>query len=126
VVGNSGISGRSRETTMMEDCPERAAWLQEQMRLWPGVRVLQDRDRGLRFCTGRGEFLHFHGDRQVDIRLPEEDRDRAIASGLARFHPRSHEGGWVIVPLADADSTTVLILARLAYGRRLNRAGAES
>ena len=78
-----------------------AAGLQERLSMWPGVRTIRDSERGTRFCTKRGEFLHFHGEKQMDVRLPAAERDAALARGVARFHPRAHEGGWVIVDLVS-------------------------
>lgn len=104
-----------------------ASWLRNQIQSWPGVRVIESGDRGLRFCTEAGEFLHFHGDRQIDIRLAAEARDRAIGAGQALFHPRAHEGGWVIVRLQTPAAQTALRLAAAAYrNNRKPRAAVRS
>lgn len=95
--------------------------LQRRIAAWPGVFVLQGTERGDRFCAARGEFVHFHGDRQMDARLSPEERDRAIAEHRASFHPRAHEGGWVIVKLRDEAFRDALRLAAAAYRHRTGR-----
>jgi len=102
-----------------------AVWLQSRIAGWPEVRVLEHRARGRRFCAYGGEFLHFHAAAQMDVRLTPVQRDRAIENGAARFHPRSHEGGWVIVRLDEPVGgspigirSTALRLAAAAYRAR--------
>ena len=111
-------SGTGRSEVPVE-VKSTAAELRRRIASWPDVRVLTGEERGDRFCTSSGEFLHFHGDSQVDIRLSQVDRDRVIESGVASFHPRAHEGGWVIVRMDGPSGRSALRLAAAAYRYRL-------
>lgn len=71
---------------------------------------------GVEFRVEEFEFMHFHGQTHLDIRLSKEDQARVLASGQAERHLYAPQAGWVtfrIKSVEDIEKAKEIIL--LAY-----------
>jgi hypothetical protein len=64
------------------------------------------------------EFMHFHGETHLDIRLSNEDQAKVLSEGKAERHLFAPEAGWVTVRIrTDKDLKNATEVVQLAYSR---------
>ncbi len=84
----------------------------------PGVTEAPHRFGGTEFRVQNLEFMHTHGDTQLDIHLSKEDQERVLKEGKAQHHRAlvHHEAGWVTFRIrSEEDLEAAKELVQLAY-----------
>ena len=92
------------------------------LRLWieklPGVTKAAHRFGGIEFHVQGLEFMHFHGQTYMDIRLSKEDQARILNEGKARRHQFAPDAGWVTLRIdTEKDLENAREVVQLAYAR---------
>ncbi len=75
---------------------------------------------GIEFKVHGLEFMHFHGQAHLDIRLSKSDQTRVLAEGKAEKHLYAPQAGWVtfiIKSSEDVDKAKEII--QLAHNHAL-------
>ena len=68
------------------------------------------------FFAGSAMFMHVHGYRHCDIRLPKEIQKQVLAAGQARPHRWAPEAGYVTFVVKDGqDIEPAMDLIRISY-----------
>jgi len=71
---------------------------------------------GVEFKARGLEFMHFHGQTHLDIRLSKADQARVLAEGKAEKHLYAPEAGWVtFIIKSGEDIDKAKEIVRLAY-----------
>jgi len=84
----------------------------------PGVTKAPHRFGGVEFQVDGLEFMHFHGDTHLDIRLSKEDQTRVLEERKAERHQFAPEAGWVTVRVrSKKDLENAKEVVQLAYSR---------
>ena len=84
----------------------------------PDVTKAPHRFGGVEFQVHGLEFMHFHGETHLDIRLSTEDQARMLAENKAEHHQFAPEAGWVTVRIrSEKDLNDAREVVRLAYAR---------
>lgn len=83
----------------------------------PNVSEAPHRLGGTEFRVQDLEFMHSHGESQLDIRLSKEDQERILKLGKAEPHTSfHHRQGWVVLRIrSENDLESAKELIRLAY-----------
>jgi hypothetical protein len=83
----------------------------------PNVSEATHRFGGKAFMVQNLEFMHSHGESQLDIRLSREDQERMLKQGKAEPHVFTHaQSGWVVFRIrSENDLESAKELIRLAY-----------
>ncbi len=82
----------------------------------PGVAQAPHRFGGVEFDIDRFEFMHFHGQTHLDIRLSREDQSRMLKEGKAQRHLYAPQAGYVTFRIrSKEDVATAKELIELAY-----------
>jgi len=82
----------------------------------PGVTKAPHRFGGVEFQVHGLEFMHFHGDRHVDVRLSKEDQAKMLEDRKAEHHQFAPEAGWVTVRIrSERDLGNAKEVVQLAY-----------
>ena len=109
----------------MTDRGKPPAWFEEVCG-WPGVTAGPHRFGGTEFRVNGREIGHTHGYALVDIPLPGNERDAAIARGKASPHHIHPDSNWVSVRIVDdASEKNAVDLLRFNYDRAMNNGGAQ-
>ena len=92
------------------------------LRLWieklPDVTKAPHRFGGIEFQVQGLEFMHFHGETHMDIRLSKEDQVRILDEGKAQRHQFAPESGWVTLRIGtDKGLENAKEVIQLAYTR---------
>ncbi len=92
----------------------------EALREWilqhPSVAQAPHRFGGVEFNIDGFEFMHFHGQTQLDIRLSMEDQSRMLKEGKAQHHLYAPQAGYVTFRIrSNEDVATAKELIELAY-----------
>ena len=90
--------------------------LQEWVAGLPKVTSAPHRFGGVEFRVDGQEFMHFHGQTHLDIRLSKQHQAQVLTSGKAETHLYAPEAGWVTVRIKsteDIDNAKEII--ELAY-----------
>ena len=94
--------------------------LQEEIRGFirslPNVELKHDPMSEEAYFYGLRNFAHFHGPRQIDIRLSKTQQEEALRTHIALHHQYAPQAGWVscvIETVEQAENTKKLI--RQAY-----------
>ena len=69
----------------------------------PGVASGPHRFGGVEFKVQQLEFMHFHGQTHLDIRLSKNDQAKALAAGKAERHLYAPQAGWVTFRIKSRD-----------------------
>ena len=84
----------------------------------PEVKTGPHRFGGVELQVHGLEFMHFHGDRHLDIRLSKDDQARVLREGKAEQHQFAPEAGWVTVRIRSSkDLENAREVVELAYNR---------
>jgi hypothetical protein len=84
----------------------------------PDVTKAPHRFGGVEFQVHGLEFMHFHGETQLDIHLSKEDQARMLAENKAEHHQFAFEAGWVTVRIRSTkDLDNAREVVQLAYSR---------
>ena len=75
------------------------AWIED----LPGVASGPHRFGGVEFKVQQLEFMHFHGQTHLDIRLSKNDQAEALAAGRAERHLYAPQAGWVTFRIKSRD-----------------------
>ena len=82
----------------------------------PGVAQAPHRFGGVEFDIDGFEFMHFHGQTHLDIRLSMEDQSRMLKEGKAQRHLYAPQAGYVTFRIrSNEDVATAKELIELAY-----------
>ena len=92
------------------------------LRLWienlPDVTKAPHRFGGVEFQVQGLEFMHFHGESHMDLRLSKEDQARILNEGKAQRHQFAPEAGWVTLRIGtEKDLENAREVIQLAYAR---------
>jgi hypothetical protein len=75
---------------------------------------------GVEFKARGLEFMHFHGQTHLDIRLSKSDQARVLAEGKAEKHLYAPQAGWVtFIIKSGEDIDMAKEIVRLAYNYAL-------
>jgi hypothetical protein len=86
----------------------------------PDVTSGPHRFGGIEFKVHGLEFMHFHGQTHLDIRLPMSDQARILVEGKAEKHAYAPQAGWVTFRIkSNEDIDKVKEIVRLAHNRAL-------
>jgi len=90
------------------------------LRTWieslPGVSSGPHRFGGLEYTVDRLEFMHFHGQTHLDIRLSKTDQAEVLASDKAEPHLFAPQAGWVTLRIKSGeDVSRAMEVIKLAY-----------
>ncbi len=69
----------------------------------PEVVEAPHRFGGTQFQVNGSEFMHFHGDTFLDIRLSKEDQATVLKQGIAISHRFAPQAGWVSFRIEKAE-----------------------
>ena len=84
----------------------------------PRVTKVPHRFGGVEFQVHGLEFMHFHGDTYLDVRLSKEDQAKMLNEGKAERHQFAPEAGWVTVRIrSERDWDNAREVVQLAYSR---------
>jgi hypothetical protein len=84
----------------------------------PSVTQAPHRFGGVEFQVHGLEFMHFHGETHLDVRLSKEDQSKILAESKAEHHQFAPEAGWVTVRIrSDQDLENAREVVQLAYTR---------
>jgi len=87
----------------------------------PDVTSGPHRFGGIEFKVHELEFMHFHGQTHLDIRLPMSDQARVLVEGKAEKHAYAPQAGWVTVRIkSNEDIDKVKEIVLLAHNLALN------
>lgn len=104
--------GSERSDFTQADYESLRAWI---LRL-PSVTEAPHRFGGLEFQVHGLEFMHFHGQRHLDIRLSKEDQTRMLNEGKASRHLHAPQAGWVTLRIRSRDGVEIArVIIGLAY-----------
>lgn len=99
---------------------------QQPLRSWvgglPGVTKAPHRFGGVEFQVHGLEFMHFHSEAHLDIRLSKEDQARVLNEGKAERHRFAPEAGWVTVRIrsqTDAENAKEVIGVAYSHARAI-------
>src|SRR5881296_1473581 len=82
----------------------------------PEVVEAPHRFGGTQFQVNGSEFMHFHGDTFLDIRLSKEDQATMLKQGTAIPHRFAPQAGWVSFRIEKAENLgPAKELIQLAY-----------
>ena len=65
------------------------------IRSFPGVEQKHDPMSAEAYFFGLRNFVHFHGQHHLDIRLSKSDQEQALQTGKALEHQYAPQAGWV-------------------------------
>jgi hypothetical protein len=83
---------------------------------WSGITSQPHRFGGRKYCLGRREIGHVHGDSLVDIPFPKPVRNELVTGGRAEPHHILPDSGWVSIYLRQAfDVDRAIELLRLSF-----------
>jgi hypothetical protein len=90
------------------------------LRAWisnlPSVSSGPHRFGGVEFNVDGLEFMHFHGETHLDIRLSKADQAQVLAAGRAETHLYAPATGWVTFRIKSSeDIDRAKELVRLSY-----------
>ena len=106
---------------LLEDIRHWLGALDKSLQSWilqlPNVNEAPHRFGGTEFRFQNLEFMHSHGESQLDIRLSMEDQGRMLKLGKAEPHRFVHaQAGWVVFRIHSGnDLEQAKELIRLAY-----------
>ncbi len=92
----------------------------EALREWilqhPNVAQAPHRFGGVEFDVNGFEFIHFHGQTHLDIRLSKADQTRMLKEGKAQPHLYAPQAGYITFRIrSNEDVATAKELIELAY-----------
>jgi hypothetical protein len=92
----------------------------QELRTWIGglsdVSSGPHRFGGVEFTVDGLEFMHFHGETHLDIRLSKSDQEKVLVSAKAERHRFAPDAGWVTFRIKSSeDVKTVKEVIQLAY-----------
>ncbi len=88
----------------------------------PEVEEAPHRFGGTQFQVSGLEFMHFHGDTFLDIRLSKEDQATALKQGTAIPHRFAPQAGWVSFRIENAeDVERAKNVIQMAYANARSR-----
>lgn len=88
------------------------AWIEK----LPEVTRAPHRFGGVEFQVHGLEFMHFHGDSHLDVRLSKEDQAKVLGEAKAERHQFAPEAGWVTVRIrSERDLQNAREVVQLAY-----------
>ena len=88
----------------------------------PEVVEAPHRFGGTQFQVNGLEFMHFHGDAFLDIRLSKEDQATALKQGTAIPHRFAPQAGWVSFRIENAeDVERAKKVIQMAYANARSR-----
>lgn len=86
------------------------------IRSLPGVEQKHDPMSAEAYFYGLRNFVHFHGQHHLDIRLSKSDQERALQTGKALEHQYAPQAGWVSCVLeTNEELENVKQLIKQAY-----------
>jgi len=86
------------------------------IRSLPDVEQKHDPMSAEAYFYGLRNFVHFHGQHYLDIRLSKSDQERALQTGKAQEHQYAPQAGWVSCVLeTDEELENVKQLIKQAY-----------
>ena len=89
----------------------------------PEVVEAPHRFGGTQFQVNGLEFMHFHGDTFLDIRLSKEDQATMLQQGTAIPHRFAPQAGWVSFRIENAgDVERAKNVIQMAYANARSRA----
>ncbi len=84
----------------------------------PDVTQASHRFGGIELQVHGLEFMHFHGQTHLDVRLSKQDQARMLAENKAEHHHFAPEAGWVTVRIrSEEDLKNAREVVQLAYSR---------
>ena len=82
----------------------------------PNVSAGPHRFGGVEYKVNSLEFMHFHGQTHLDIRLSKYDQARVLSERTVEEHLFAPQGGWVTFRVkSKKDIEVVKEIIRLAY-----------
>jgi len=82
----------------------------------PGVTKAPHRFGGVELQFHGLEFMHFHSDTYLDVRLSKEDQAKILEEGKAERHKFAPQAGWVTVRIhSSKDLGNAREVVQLAY-----------
>ncbi len=86
----------------------------------PNVSSGPHRFGGVEFKVNGLEFMHFHGQKHLDIRLSKPDQAHVLARGMAERHLYAPDAGWVTFRIkSNEDIEKAKEIIKLAHANAL-------
>ena len=102
----------------MGDLRSESQGLRDWIENLPAVTKAPHRFGGIEFQVHGLEFMHFHGETHLDIRLSKEDQTKVLSERKAEHHQFALEAGWVTIRIrSDKDAGNARQVVQLAYLR---------
>jgi hypothetical protein len=93
----------------------------------PEVVEAPHRFGGTQFQVNGLEFMHFHGDTFLDIRLSKEDQATMLDQGIVIPHRFAPQAGWVSFRIENAeDVERAKNIVQMAYANARSRVARKS
>ena len=102
----------------MDDTPSGLQLFRNWIENLPEVTKAPHRFGGVEFQVHGLEFMHFHGNTQMDVRLSKGDQAKILTEGKAERHQFAPEAGWVTVRIrSKKELDDAKEVVQLAYSR---------